>query len=190
MLTLEDHSRLSLVLVHYPVLHRNGETISSAVFSQDVHDLARLSTTYNLGPYYLVTPITSQQELAEQLGKHWTGEWGKNYNANRAEALERLKVLPSFARVVEHATAQWGEEPLTLATTAKDSPDAWDFSAVREHMESNSSPVLLAIGTSWGLTPGFIEGCSGVLKPIKIGPYNHLSVRSASSIIIDRILGR
>jgi hypothetical protein len=51
-------------------------------------------------------------------------------------------------------------------------------------------PCLLIFGTAWGLSPALLETADFVLAPIE-GPtdYNHLSVRSAAAIILDRLLG-
>ena len=42
---------MAIALVHYPVLDRRGDVVTSAVTNLDVHDLARLSTTYVLCRY-------------------------------------------------------------------------------------------------------------------------------------------
>jgi len=50
--------------------------------------------------------------------------------------------------------------------------------------------LLLVFGTGWGLTEEVTEKLDFMLEPIYgLGDFNHLSVRSAISIIIDRILG-
>ena len=52
---------MAIALVHHPVLDRRGDVVTSAVTNLDIHDLARLATTYNLSRYYLVTPAAEQQ---------------------------------------------------------------------------------------------------------------------------------
>jgi len=55
---------------------------------------------------------------------------------------------------------------------------------------NEKEPVLLLFGTAHGLAQEILEQCDLSLPPIKGGTdYNHLSVRSAASIIIDRLLG-
>jgi hypothetical protein len=51
-------------------------------------------------------------------------------------------------------------------------------------------PYLLALGTAWGLSEDFIAEADHVLDPI-LGDtdYNHLSVRSAAAIMLDRLMG-
>jgi len=47
----------------------------------------------------------------------------------------------------------------------------------------------LVLGTAWGLSETFIGDADHVLDPI-VGnsEYNHLSVRSAAAIILDRLM--
>jgi hypothetical protein len=56
-------------------------------------------------------------------------------------------------------------------------------------MARGSRPVLLVFGTAWGLAPEVMATADFRLAPIKgTGTYNHLAVRSAVSIILDRVL--
>jgi hypothetical protein len=51
-------------------------------------------------------------------------------------------------------------------------------------------PHLLVFGTAWGLAEAFISEADYILEPITGSPdYNHLSVRTAAGIILDRLLG-
>ena len=46
-------------------------------------------------------------------------------------------------------------------------------------------------GTGWGLDQSVFKGVDYVLDPINgIGEYNHLPVRAAIAIILDRLLAR
>ena len=63
---------MAIALVHYPVLDRRGDVVTSAVTNLDVHDLARLATTYGLCRYYIVTPATEQQLLTARIVRHDT----------------------------------------------------------------------------------------------------------------------
>jgi hypothetical protein len=53
------------------------------------------------------------------------------------------------------------------------------------------SPLLLLLGTGWGLADSLIPSVSRILSPID-GPttWNHLSVRSAGAVLLDRLFGR
>jgi hypothetical protein len=47
------------------------------------------------------------------------------------------------------------------------------------------------LGTGWGLSDEILERSDYFLEPIRgTGDFNHLSVRSACAIMLDRLLGR
>ena len=53
------------------------------------------------------------------------------------------------------------------------------------------SPLLILLGTGWGLADALIPSVSRVLAPIEgASDWNHLSVRSAGAILLDRLFGR
>ena len=54
---------LYLSLLHYPVVNKQGETITSAVTNLDLHDIARVSATYGVKAFYAVTPLEDQKAL-------------------------------------------------------------------------------------------------------------------------------
>jgi hypothetical protein len=58
-------------------------------------------------------------------------------------------------------------------------------------MLKDGNLYLLIFGTAWGLPENFIAEADYILNPV-IGntDYNHLSVRSAVAIILDRLFGR
>jgi hypothetical protein len=66
------------------------------------------------------------------------------------------------------------------------------FAAMRERMaEEDAAPVLILLGTGFGLAPAAREQADLALEAIRgVGDYNHLSVRAAASIILDRLRGR
>jgi hypothetical protein len=59
----------------------------------------------------------------------------------------------------------------------------------KEIIDSNRV-VLLLFGTAWGLHSEVLESADYVLKAIEGKKrYNHLPVRAAAGIIIDRLIG-
>ena len=63
------------------------------------------------------------------------------------------------------------------------------FSRAKEIINSDKA-VFLLFGTAWGLHHDAIDDADYVLKAIEgNSPYNHLSVRAAAGIIIDRLIG-
>jgi hypothetical protein len=94
------------------------------------------------------------------------------------------------AASVEVATptsADPSEEPACIVPrTARAS-----YAELRARLERNDTrPVLLLFGTGFGMTPAMLERADLALPPV-FGPgaYNHLSVRAAAGIILDRLRG-
>jgi hypothetical protein len=178
-----------MALVHYPVVNRNSEVIASAITNLDLHDLARLSRTYNMPGCYIVTPLKDQQSLAKRLIAHWCGGVGKELHPSRCEALRCLRVVDDIAQVRQDIRREWGEEPTVWATTASRQATALPYREARRQL-SESGPKLILLGTAWGLAPSLLQGIDAVLETIRWeGTYNHLSVRCAAAILVDRLLG-
>jgi hypothetical protein len=184
-------AQLFLALLHYPVLNRMGETIASAITNLDLHDLARSCCTYGVPACYIVTPLKDQQVLANRLTSHWIEGRGGEIMPDRREALKLLKVVASLSSVVEDIAQKTGETPVLWATTAKSEARALRHCDARELLERENRPFLLVLGTGWGLAPQIFDDVDAVLEPIHgVNGYNHLPVRSAASILVDRLLGR
>jgi hypothetical protein len=182
--------KVDVALVHYPVVNRIGETIGSAVTNLDLHDIARAGKTYGVGSYWVVTPFEEQLQLAAQIVGHWTEGYGGSVNPDRGSALSIIRLCATLAEALEQATVAHGVRPLVLATCAKRQANSRSYGDVRELIRSEV-PLLLLFGTAWGLSPEVMDMVDGVLPPIcGPTPFNHLSVRSAASIVLDRLLGR
>lgn len=180
---------LDLALVHYPVVNRKGETIGSAVTNLDLHDIARAGRTYGVATYWVITPYVQQQELAEQIIGHWTRGYGGSVNPDRASALSIVRVCATLAEAVAEAERRHGRRPRIIATCARRQADTVTYAQIREWL-CEEEPVLVLFGTAWGLSPEVMAAADGVLPPLSgAGEFNHLSVRSAASIILDRLLG-
>ncbi len=180
---------LDVALIHYPVINRKNELIGSAVTNLDLHDIARASRTYGVGTYWVVTPDIQQQELAAQIVAHWTTGYGGTVNADRANALSLIRICSDFDEVVEASTQKNGERPLVVATSAGSHANSMTYGTLKKKMEQGVS-VLVLFGTAWGLAPEIMEKVDCLLPSITgPGEYNHLAVRSAASIVLDRLLG-
>jgi len=181
--------RVDLALLHYPVVNRQGETIGSAVTNLDLHDLARAARTFGVERVYVVTPYVDQQELFREILDHWLTGPGGARNENRREALSLVRICADLDEAVARATGRQGRCPLLLSTCAKEAGPVWPYAQVRRRIRAGES-FLLLFGTAWGLAPRVLERADGLLPPIRgAGDYNHLSVRSAAAIVMDRLLG-
>lgn len=180
---------LDLALIHYPVCNRNREIIGSAVTNLDLHDIARAGRTFGVETFYIVTPYGDQQELVNELLAHWLQGPGGAANGLRKEALEIIRICDDLDTVVAQAAAKQGRRPTVLATCARPQAGCRTFAETRQALENGDS-ILILFGTAWGLAPEILEWVDGVLPPISgCGEYNHLSVRSAAAIVLDRLLG-
>ncbi|MBM9536416.1 RNA methyltransferase [Desulfobulbus alkaliphilus] len=181
--------RVDIALVHYPVINRHGEIIGSAVTNLDLHDIARAGKTYGVGTFWVVTPFAEQQLLAGQIVEHWISGHGGRVNSDRGAALSLISVCSDLAEAVAGSTERFGQTPLVLATCARMQRKTIPYETIREKVW-RGQPLLLVFGTAWGLDPEVLGRADGVLPPLcGMTDFNHLSVRSAAAIILDRLLG-
>jgi len=183
-------SKIYVALIHYPVLGRDGKIVSSAVTNLDVHDISRTSRTYNIKRFYVVTNLPAQQDIVRRVINYWTKGFGLNYNPNRAEALSLVRLKSYIEEVVEEIEKEEGIKPLLVFTSAKKRPNSVSFEKMREFVLKEERPILILFGTSWGLPNEIFEMCDIILEPVRASAdFNHLSVRAAVAIILDRIIG-
>ena len=180
---------IDIALIHYPVYNKNHEVIGSAVTNLDLHDLARAGKTYGVRHVYVVTPFTDQQELVREIVGHWQEGYGATYNTDRKEALSIIRICSDLDELLELVTGESAKKPTVVATCATPKADTIAFADAKDRIRKGEQ-FLLLFGTAWGLTEEVFEVTDGTLPPITgRTAYNHLSVRSAVSIILDRILG-
>ena len=179
--------RVSLALVHHPVVDKNGETIAAAVTSLDLHDIARSARTYGVETFFVVTPLEDQQVLVSRIIEHWVTGVGAEYNPDRREALSLIRLVPTLTQVREELTRRYGQSPKIVVTSARMADSNLSFDGLKE-LTTMDIPLVLIFGTAWGLAPEIIEAADYRLAPIQgTGVYNHLAVRSAAAIILDRM---
>lgn len=188
--------RLYLALIHHPVLNKHRETIASAVTNLDLHDISRAARTFGAQALYVVTPLQDQQDLCRRIVRHWTNGWGATFNSDRKDALGLIRIQASLKAVKKEIEGREGTAPQTVATGARIDAAVKTkrlcCTDLRRHLrDRDSGPWLLLFGTAWGLAPPVTAAADHLLEPIAgNGNYNHLSVRSAAAIILDRLLGR
>jgi hypothetical protein len=182
-------ANVTVALVHHPVVDKNGQTIAAAVTSLDLHDIARACRTFGVGAFYVVTPHTDQQELVRQIIVHWVTGVGAQYNPDRQSALELIRLKATFAEVMEECRNAAGRKPCSVVTSAR--MESSDLTCPElKRIVQEDRPVVLVFGTAWGLAPEVVRDADYRLAPISgPGQYNHLAVRSAVAIILDRIAG-
>jgi hypothetical protein len=190
MVTARPGANLSIALLHYPVYDKNRQVVATAVTNLDLHDIARAARTFGLFRYFVVTPVIEQQALAQRIRNHWQEGWGASYNPKRRAALELLQVVPTLDAALADLEQSCGRPAKIVATGAQCRPDTVSFPDLRHQLRTADQPMLLLLGTGWGLTDELFARADFVLEPIRgTGEYNHLSVRAAAAIMLDRLLG-
>ncbi len=170
------------------MVNKKGDVISSALTTIDLPDIARASITFGVRGFYVVTPLTDHQELAGQVISHWTEGVGGELNPFRKEALELIRVVANFDGVKEDIEKERGKTVVTTGTTAAGCARATTFLDFAKMIHGTDQSHIIAFGTAWGLSQAFLDECDHILEPVSgVNGYNHLSVRSAVSIILDRI---
>lgn len=206
-------ARTYVALVHHPVLDKSGAVVTSAVTNFDLHDIARSSRTFGLAGYFVVTPVGAQQDKVRHIARMWQEQVELDH---RASALELVRPVSRLEDVIAAIAAETGgaappappadpaaagqgaapaRPPVRVVAT---SANPRSFPAI-PHLTApelisdarrDDRPMLLVFGTGWGLADSINPLLEQVLSPIDGRPeWNHLSVRSAVAITLDRLFG-
>jgi tRNA (guanine37-N1)-methyltransferase len=180
-----------IALLHHPVYDKNGQVVTTAVTNMDIHDIARAGCTYGLAGFFVVTPVKPLQKLAQKIIDHWETGYGSQYNVTRKDALALARICDNTDDAIIAIERETGQKPAVVATSARRGENRASFASLRDMLNRETRPFLILLGTGWGLTETVLLQSDYVLEAIEgRGDYNHLSVRSAAAIILDRLLGR
>ena len=185
--------KVYVALLHHPVSDRRGQTVTSSITNLDIHDIARTCRTYGVVGFYVVNPVKTLQKLAARIIDHWERGYGASYNTSRREALALARLSDDLDAAVASVRRECGAAPRLVATSARSRPatDTITFGKMREMLIREPVPYMILLGTGWGLADSVFDRSDFVLEPIAgRDDYNHLSVRAASAVMLDRILGR
>ena len=182
--------RIAVALLHYPVLDRSAQEVTTAITNLDVHDIARSAFTYGFEKYYVVHPILAQRTLVQRVRAHWVDGKGKLRIPDREAPMRIVETVPT----IEDAFQAWGGgEPVEFWTTsAVSTAGAISHQDAAALLTTEGPNVLIGFGTGWGMSPRLHDLSTRRLEPIqspRIDGYNHLSVRAAAAILFDRLLG-
>ncbi|MGQ9509625.1 MAG: RNA methyltransferase [Thermodesulfobacteriota bacterium] len=181
-------NNLYIGLVHYPVYNKRREVSATAVTNLDIHDLARCAKTFDLGGFFIITPLESQIQLVERMIRYWLEGEGATYNPTRKEAFSLIQVFRSLEEAEQKIYFLWKKRPKRIATGASPPPHPLSFLEAKKLLEDGKTPFFLLFGTGWGLTEEVKDQSDYILAPIEGKGYNHLSIRTAAAIILDRLL--
>lgn len=179
-----------VVLMHDQVVVQEGMVGTSSVTSLDIHDIARSSKTYGIKNYFVVTPLIDQQKIVSKILEFWNTS-GIEYNKQRHTAVKEVELKENLQAVIAAITEKEGKAPVVIATSAQAGDQAQRITYYDQSVVwAQERPVLFIFGTAKGLSDELIKQCDYLLLPIEgFTSFNHLSVRSAVAIILDRWLG-
>jgi len=161
--------------------------VTTSVTNLDIHDISRSCLSFGVKKYFLITPVESQHQLVRRILSFWETEMAKAYNADRNAALQVLMMSNSIDEAIKWIKNQEGSDPVVITTTARAQENQLCFSDFIKVYQKNK-PILLLFGTGNGLVKEVHDQADFILEPVSgVSDYNHLSVRSAVAIILDRI---
>ncbi|MEN9845748.1 MAG: hypothetical protein RIS36_895 [Pseudomonadota bacterium] len=183
-------SHIYVALLHDKMVDKTGRLVTTSVTLIDTHDISRSCRTYGAQSLFVVHPAQTVRALVRTVKEHWDTGFGSTYNPNRQDALGRLCIVSDLDEAILQIEQRSGKLPKLIATSARDGEDRISYEGMREIIASDDQPFLVMFGTGWGMSDELMGRADFVLKPIN-GPteYNHLSVRAACAIILDRLFG-
>jgi hypothetical protein len=183
-------NNLSVALLHDKMVDKTGRLVTTSVTLIDVHDISRSCRTYGAAQLFVVHPSQTIRALVRTVKDHWDGDFGSNYNPNRQDALGVLSIVTDLDEVIMQVERRTGKIPKLVATSARDGESRVPYEEFRHTLAQSDEEYLLMFGTGWGMSEELMARADIVLRPI-YGPtqYNHLSVRAACAISLDRIRG-
>lgn len=181
---------LYIGLVHYPIYNKRMNIIAGAVTNFDIHDISRTCRTYDVKRYYIIHPLDVQKEIISKILNYWQEGYGKVYNPDRADALAHVSWQKDIETAALDVEAQTGKKPYIVTTDARIYPNTVSYTFMRKQLQEGDRPILLLFGTGFGIEAETMKSFDYILEPV-YGPcdYNHLCVRSAAAIILDRLAG-
>ncbi|PWJ95388.1 hypothetical protein C7380_10515 [Oceanotoga teriensis] len=183
-------NKLYVALIHYPILGREEQIISTAITNFDIHDISRSCRTYNIKNFYMVSNLPAQRKIVNNVVDYWREGYGSTYNPNRKDALSVFKIVEYLEDAIEDIEKIENEKPKIVFTSAKPREKAIDFSELSKVIEEEEAPILILYGTGWGMPEEIRDICDYDLEPIRgNSDFNHLSVRAAVAISLDRLIG-
>ncbi len=188
-MSLQIQPNVYIGLLHYPVYNKNMDVISTSVTNLDIHDIARISCTYGVRRYYVIHPLETQRKLIGDILDYWQKGYGAQYNMDRKTAFDKVALIPSLEETLAEIGRENGRDPVLITTDARVYPNTIGYQDMRQKF-ADGNPYLVLFGTGWGIEKDTMQKSDYILEPVYgPGEYNHLSVRSAVAIILDRLLG-
>ncbi|MBN2343044.1 MAG: RNA methyltransferase [Deltaproteobacteria bacterium] len=179
-----------ICLLHYPVVNKAGDVVATAVTNLDIHDNARSARTFGVKSYHVVTPLDAQIELVSRIVAHWQDGFGATRIPSRVSAMSLIQISRDLEEAIEKIVDGRDVQPVVISTCARDMGQEYTYRQMRERIkQSPEGPYIILFGTGYGLANEVLDRSDVLLEPIgSPTEWNHLSVRSAVAITLDRLL--
>ena len=178
-----------IALLHFPAMDREGNLIITSFTTMDLHDIARPARAYEINAFYIVQPVDAQRLVIRRQIDYWLSEEGKRANPTRHDIVKMVKLKYTFEEVVEEITELRGRKPIVVGTDARDYPGTISYRELAERISRREEDFLIVFGTGYGIPPDMMRTFDLILEPVRgAGEWNHLSVRNAVAVILDRLL--
>jgi hypothetical protein len=174
------------------MVDKQGSPVTTSLTLIDIHDISRSAKTFGAEKVFVCHPSPAIRRLARTMKDHWQQGYGSTYNPNRKEAISSVELCCDLDEVMHKIELETGMLPKIIATSAKAGGHRVSFSELKTIMaQSPQTTYLMMLGTGWGMGEELLARADLFLAPV-YGPgnYNHLSVRSACAIMLDRLFGK
>jgi len=179
---------LYIALLHYPVYNKRGDIVTTAVTNMDIHDISRAARTYGVKRFYIITPIEQQKRFVERILHHWQKGYGITYNPSRKQAFDIVRVEETLDGTIAALSQETGERVNVVVTSASSRENSLTCEELGKKISQSSEAFLIVFGTGWGIVEEIIQKADFLIEPIEgNSDYNHLSVRSAAAVTLDRL---
>ncbi len=180
-----------IALLHYPALDRDGRIIVTSFTTMDLHDIARPARAYEISRFYIVQPIDAQRLVIKRQIDYWLSPEGRRANPTRYEIVQLVRLKYTLDEVVEELEKERGRRPMLVGTDARKYPNTVGYRELSEEIRRRERDYLILFGTGYGIPPDMMRTFDYILEPVYgAGDWNHLSVRNAVAIILDRLFSR
>lgn len=179
-------------LMHTQVLVKGGRVGDTSITSIDIHDVARSSSTYGISNFFVTSRLKDQYMIMQTFLDFWKSDEGKKYNPTRFHAIAKVVPTKSLDEVLSHIEKKEGKKPIIIATSARSKKMGTQIDYFSQGaLWKKERPILFLFGTGQGLCDEIVQKSDFLLSPVQgLVDYNHLSVRSAVAVVLDRWLGK
>ncbi len=172
-------------------MDKDGRIIVTSFTTMDLHDIARPARAYEINRYYIVQPIDAQRIVIKRQINYWLSEEGRQANPTRYEIVKLVRLAYTLDEVIEDIEKERGSRPVLVGTDARTYPNTVKYSELAREIEKRDRDWLILFGTGYGIPPDLMNTFDYILEPVYgAGDWNHLSVRNAVAIILDRLFSR